>query len=48
MTLFLIPTLYYCFNRVREKKAEKKARKLEKKQQKLANKNATKNQEGAE
>ena len=48
MTLFLIPTLYYCFNRVREKKVEKKARKLEKKQQKLANKNATKNQEGAE
>ena len=48
MTLFLIPTLYYCFNRVREKKAEKKARKLEKKQQKIASKNAIKNQEGAE
>ena len=45
MTLFLIPTIYYCFNRVREKKAEKKARKLEKKQEKLASKKAKEEQQ---
>ena len=38
MTLFLIPTIYYCFNRVREKKAEKRAKKLAKKQEKKAQK----------
>ena len=45
MTLFLIPTIYYGFNRVREKKEEKKARKLEKKQEKLASKKAKEEQQ---
>ena len=39
MTLFLIPTIYYCFNRVREKKSEKKALKLAKKQENYTSKN---------
>ena len=39
MTLFLIPTIYYCFNRVREKKADKKALKLAKKQENYTSKN---------
>ena len=46
MTLFLIPTIYYCFNRVREKKAEKKTKRLEKKLAKQASKKST--EKGAE
>jgi hydrophobic/amphiphilic exporter-1 (mainly G- bacteria), HAE1 family len=35
MTLFLMPTLYYCFNRYRQKRAEKKAAKAEKVRQRV-------------